>query len=284
METKKIKGLTVKFTEDCMTIEDSYQIKNIDKMVDILNESLEKTEEYFSARTMKSFVNEWIAHNKFYKFHLFRKRVKDIHFKRRQNKLISFVYSLLTIINRFNYKVSNLFKYIKIRKNRKLYKKYIKNHKANVIKAYDEIKENPIIYQCGGDALLSRLYDRVLAHDDSKYSKEEFEPYRKNFFPINQQEKDNNKVDFEKAWEHHWKNNSHHWQYRQNKKEFDRNNMEDVLDVIENVLDWIAMGYHFNDRPTDYYNNNKEHIVLNDDERKFLEYIIEAVDANERTN
>lgn len=223
-------------------------------------------------------------HNKCYKLHLFRNHTKDTNFESKQNIFISFIYSLFTITNRFNYKISKIFTHFKIKKQRKLYKKYIEDHKANVMKAYDEVKENPIIYQCGGDDLLNRLYNRVLAHDDSKYSKEEFEPYRKNFFPINQQEKENNKADFDKAWEHHWRNNSHHWQYRQNKKTFDRNNMEDVLDVIENVLDWIAMGYHFNDRPTDYYNNNKEHIILNDDERKFLEYIIEAVDINERTD
>ena len=58
MEIKKIKGLTVKFSENSMIIEDSYKIKNIDKMVGILNESLEKTDEFSSKRTIKSFVKE----------------------------------------------------------------------------------------------------------------------------------------------------------------------------------------------------------------------------------
>ena len=121
---------------------------------------------------------------------------------------------------------------------------------------------------------INALWERVLVHDESKYSEEEFIPYRKNFFPINAEEKENNKLDFDKAWEHHWKNNSHHWQYRKNKTSFNKDNKEEVLDVLENVLDWMAMGYKFNDRPYQYYENNKNNIVLCDDERKYLEDLI----------
>ena len=36
----------------------------------------------------------------------------------------------------------------------------------------------------------------------------------------------------------------------------------------------MAMGYKFNDRPYQYYIKNQDHIILNEDERKFLEHII----------
>lgn len=285
MEVKKIKGLTIKFTNDCMTIEDSYKIRDIDKIEAILNEALEKTDEFISLRHMKTFINQWVTYNNLYSLHLFRGISAQARFSAsEQTKGQLFLYSLLSFPNRIIHKISSLNIKGKIKKNGKLYKQYIKQHKDNVLKAFDEMNENFIIRQIVSPELLDKLYARALIHDDSKYSDEEFDAYRKNFFPINQQEKENNKKDFDKAWEHHWQNNSHHWQHRQYKQSFNKNNDEEVLDVLENVLDWMAMGYQFNDRPYQYYNNNKEHIILNDDERKYLEYIIfEAIDK-ERIN
>ena len=202
-------------------------------------------------------------------------------FENKQNKFLSIGYFILSFPNKIKYNILNIKKYFKIKKNTELYKKYIKEHKNNILKAFDEMKNNHIIFQIGGEDLLNKLHNRVLCHDASKYSIEEFEPYRKNFFPISQQEKEENKNAFEKAWQHHWQVNSHHWQHRQNKKTFNKNDDEQVLDVLENVLDWLAMGYKFNDRPYQYYENNKNHIILNEDERKFLEYVIyEGIDAD----
>ena len=281
MEIKKIKGLNVKFSENDMTIEDSYKIRNIDKMADILNECLEKTEIFISDRTINSFVREWIVRNRHYKLFIHRKENKNISFKDEQKKIKSFIYFLLTFSNILFYKLSKVFKIFKIKNKERLYKKYIKNHKQNVLKAYEEMKENPRIFQLVGKEILDDLYDRALVHDDSKYSKEEFKPYRKNFYPINQHEKEENKSAFDAAWEHHCRVNSHHWQHRQNKTSFDRTDKEQVLDVLENVLDWMAMGYQFHDRPYQYYMNNKEHIILNKDEQEFLEYIIfECIDKD----
>ena len=43
----------------------------------------------------------------------------------------------------------------------------------------------------------------------------------------------------------------------------------------------MAMGYHFNDRPYQYYIKNQDYIILNNEERKFLEHIIfDCVDKN----
>ena len=36
----------------------------------------------------------------------------------------------------------------------------------------------------------------------------------------------------------------------------------------------MAMGYKFNDRPYQYYENNKNNITLCEDERKYLEDLI----------
>ena len=144
------------------------------------------------------------------------------------------------------------------------------------------MKECPFINQLNdSELLLEKLKLRALAHDGSKYWEDEFEPYRKHFYPINEKEKEEYEDDFEQAWTLHWQRNSHHWQHRQNKTSFDKNDMEQVLDVLENVLDWMAMGYKFNDRPYQYYENNKDNIILCDEERAFLEDVIyKGIDAN----
>lgn len=274
METAKVKGLKINYIISSMVIEDAYQIRGIDKMKAILDEALIRTEDFTTSRTMKSLINEWLVHNNFYRLHLFRKKHKNITFRDTQNIFSYIYYAILSFPNKIKYGISNIKKEIKTKKKIKEYKKYIEEHKANVEKAYEEIKNNTAMYQLLGQDLMNELYNRVLEHDNSKYSTEEFDAYRKNFFPINQQEKEDNKVAFDKAWKHHWRTNSHHWQYRQNKKSFDKEDNEQVLDVVENVLDWMAMGYKFNDRPYQYYENNKEHIILNEEEKKFLEYII----------
>ena len=281
MEERKIYGLKVIYTSKVMIIKDSYKIKNPDKMKDFLKIALNKTEEYYTDRSYKSLINEWISHNHLYSLHLFRKHTKDCDFENKQNFLLTISYFILGLSFR---KIKNKIKQKKkkkaIKKQEKAYLKYIENHKENIYKAFDEMKECSIVYQLGGDDLLNALFRRVVEHDNSKYSLQEFDAYRKNFFPISQQEKEENKKDFEKAWEHHWRHNPHHWQYRQNKESFNRNNEEEVLDVLENVLDWMAMGYQFNDRPYQYYENNKENIKLCNEEKAFLEYIIyEGIDA-----
>ena len=165
-------------------------------------------------------------------------------------------------------------------KNKKQYKNYIHDHKMNVLKAFYEMLEcKELDNIVKNSSILYPLWLRVLEHDDSKYSKEEFEPYRKNFYPINQEEKEKNKEAFDKAWEHHYLVNDHHWQHRQNNKEEQELSTETKLACLENVLDWLAMGYQFNDRPYQYYEKNKDNIILPECQKKFIEMIIyEGID------
>jgi len=274
MAEMKIRGIKMLYSTSELVIIDSYQIRNINKMETILTEALDKAEDYITNRKIKSLTNEWIAHNIFYKLHILRKHTKDCNLERKQNKILEIIYFILSMTTRIKYNIKKIKDNRKIKKQEKNYKKYIKEHQDNIKKAFEEIKENPVIYQRYSGEILDALWARVLIHDESKYCDEEFIPYRKNFFPINPTEKEENKSDFDKAWEHHWKNNSHHWQYRKNKTSFDKDNKEEVLDVLENILDWIAMGYKFNDRPYQYYENNKNNITLCDDERKYLEDLI----------
>ena len=86
MAEMKVRGLKIYYSTTDLNIINSYQIHNIKKMEAILTEALEKAENYATNRDMNSLINEWIAHNVFYKLHLFRKHTKDCNFENEQKK------------------------------------------------------------------------------------------------------------------------------------------------------------------------------------------------------
>lgn len=274
----KVDGLRVIYDKDGFNIINSYQITSKKRIREILQNILKKfDDEGFwldTERSQKSLEREWIAHNKLYKYHLFRNHTRDCFFEAKQSIALVILYWIFGHQFEISKKIKKVKQFFQIKKQEKKYKKYIKEHRNNVKLAFEELNSNAYIYQLCGKEILEQLKERIEKHDLSKYSKEEFDAYRKNFFPINEGEKQTNKENFDKAWEHHWKNNSHHWQHRQDKTSFSEDNAEEVLDVLENVCDWLAMGYKFNDRPYQYYNNNKEQIKLCDEERKYLEHIL----------
>ena len=172
----------------------------------------------------------------------------------------------------------NIINKLKIKIKEHQYIRYIDKHIENVEKAFYELALCPYLNHIMNEYTCAKLYDQIKVHDESKYEVEEFDAYRKNFYPINKQEKEDNKKDFDKAWEHHLKNNRHHWQSRQYDKEF---TMQIQIDILENVCDWLAMGYTFGDRPYQYYEKNKDKINLPKKDREFLEKIIyEGIDKD----
>lgn len=157
MAEMKIKGLKMLYSTSELTIIDSYQIHNIKKMEIILTEALEKAENYITNRNMNSLINEWIARNVFYKLHLFRKHTKDCNFEKTQNKILSIIYFILSMTTKIKYNIKKFKNNRKIKKQEKNYKNYIKEHQENVRKAFEEIKENPIIYQRYSGEILDAL-------------------------------------------------------------------------------------------------------------------------------
>ena len=120
----------------------------------------------------------------------------------------------------------------------KEYMDYIKTHIENVQKAYDGMCKNPKLQASEPiRKALEELKLNIASHDASKYSDSEFEPYRKNFHSINDEEKAENEEDFERAWEHHYTVNSHHPEY------WIHDNV--ILDmslpaILEMLCDWKA--------------------------------------------
>ena len=108
-------------------------------------------------RTDKSLINEWFSHNVLYNLHLFRKHTKDCNFEKTQNKILNIIYFILSITTKIKYNIKKFKNNRKIKKQEKNYKNYIKEHQENVRKAFEEIKENPVIYQRYGGEILDAL-------------------------------------------------------------------------------------------------------------------------------
>ena len=172
--------------------------------------------------------------------------------------------------------IYNIIKKIK----EKEYIKYIENHKFLIEQAFDEMVMCPDMQWLTWEFYHVDLYDRIKNHDNSKYEIEEFDAYRKNYYPVNKEEKELNKEDFEKAWKHHYESNRHHWQCRQfdNCKD-NKLSKEQILDCLENIWDWMAVGYDKGNRPYQFYETIKDKIKLPKAEQDFMKKVIyEGID------
>jgi hypothetical protein len=106
------------------------------------------------------------------------------------------------------------------------YLRYITNHVNNVRKGFDILfgskKYNSFpkgISQKDWNDSVTILSMIVNKHDESKYTEEEFEPYRRHFYPtkLEKEEDEDSQTKaeqlYEAAWEHHYRNNDHHPEY-----------------------------------------------------------------------
>lgn len=161
------------------------------------------------------------------------------------------------------------------------YTEYINNHRQNVQKAWSLMKSNPDCIELITKNLNTTkesaidLIDMLITnHDLSKYSVEEFIPYRKEFYPVSPEEKEENKDNFDAAWKHHYHNNLHHWNWWYESGNID--NMK-LSYVVEMICDWEAMGYKFGNNSKQYYDQNKHKIYLGDQQRLFAEELMNIV-------
>lgn len=161
----------------------------------------------------------------------------------------------------------------------KEYREYIDNHIANVQKAWLIIDKATEKYNMNGwgkqNSCHAHMFidDLIKKHDESKFSHEEFEPYRKKFYPVAGEEVD--EKEFQQAWQHHQDNNLHHWQSMR------AINYEHTLILeytVEMLCDWLAMAMNFGEGHRDYYNKNKDNIELQDWQHELIEEIYTALD------
>jgi len=147
----------------------------------------------------------------------------------------------------------------------KKYLDYLAEHIGNVKSVWEKLQ--PLLKNSFwlDDFSYFNINEIIKNHDKSKYSKDEFFPYRQYFYPL-----ENEKVSekwFNLAWNIHQKSNMHHWQYWVM--------IEDSGDIIilempfffiiELLCDWTAMSVKFNNKPSEWYFKNKSKMLLGDE-------------------
>lgn len=165
------------------------------------------------------------------------------------------------------------------RKQEKAYKDYVDEHVKNVKIAWEKMKENKDVMDyldsiyVGVSFLISSVDDQIRSHDSSKYGIDEWEPYRKNFYPVDDQEKEDNIADFQKAWEHHYNQNMHHWDW------WAKSGNKDAMGlnfVIEMCCDWAAMSMKFGGDAYHWYLKQKD-IKLGERQKEWVVNILKKL-------
>lgn len=142
------------------------------------------------------------------------------------------------------------------------YFKYVIRHKRNV-------------YREGRKLGLGRW--RLLKHDLSKFSKAEWNPYRRRFFgPESERKSDKVLADFQYAWLHHLQRNPHHWQSWIIPGEPEVALLPSEEELREMVADWEAMGIEFGNTARDYYLQNKDRMVMHSVTRRITEVLLKV--------
>lgn len=173
---------------------------------------------------------------------------------------------------------------------------YIKEHVNNVCTAFNnyfltkssqfafEVLVNFTFFELES-AIKELSKGRIYEHDNSKYSDEEFEPYRAKYFPTEKEStglSDESKSLIEKeaglAWIHHYRNNPHHPKYWVDEESNIPKDM-DLISIIEMICDWEAMSMKFNGSTLEWYNNKAkdEKACMTDKTKNTVEEIMSII-------
>lgn len=160
----------------------------------------------------------------------------------------------------------------------KEYDQYLTEHKENVIKAYEWLKDNlpDITEGVGSDEQYMLGY-----HDDSKYDSVEYKAYDAYFYG-NNKNRETVKA-FEYAWLSHIHNNEHHWQHWVLLNDEPSEGII-ALDmpyscIVEMICDWWSFSWKSGklDEIFSWYEKRKNYIKLSDKTRAIVEDILDAM-------
>jgi hypothetical protein len=154
----------------------------------------------------------------------------------------------------------------------KEYRDYVNAHKARVEKFADWLNDNcpELFYENNIDPDI--WWDLIKAHDDSKFSEEEFEPYAQRWFGNKEKTSE-----YEEAWKHHWMNNEHH-------PEFWLGDDMPLIYILEMICDWGSFSIDKGDlrELSDFYYNkakNDPEKNLSDATKETIEEILSIIEA-----
>ena len=143
------------------------------------------------------------------------------------------------------------------------YFKYIVEHKKNV----------------GIECLKTGQFIHALTHDLSKFRPSEFIPYARFFFrkdrANNYNPYDENDEDFQKGWGFHQKRNKHHWNYWVSITRKDELYPLPIpmKYIRQMIADWKGMSRKFGGMWQEYYDKNKQNMILHNDTCRKINYL-----------
>ena len=87
-------------TEDNTFIIDSYRVKSISNMINILKEIRKTCDKSYAIhkRSIFSMINEWRVHNLLYSLHIKRDRTGSVDLNIKQNICMKIAYTILSIL------------------------------------------------------------------------------------------------------------------------------------------------------------------------------------------
>lgn len=164
------------------------------------------------------------------------------------------------------------------------YDEYIKEHKENVVKAFEWLRENlPDVLPSKDAADEFELCEHqcLVAHDQSKFDEDEYDAYDKYFYSQNRSyEVVNN---FNLAWLAHIHKNKHHWQHWVLIND-DPENGEIILDmpdvyIIEMICDWWSFSWKQGklEEIFSWYEAHKKYMKLSEYTRNKVEEILSMI-------
>jgi hypothetical protein len=142
------------------------------------------------------------------------------------------------------------------------YKQYVVDHKARVEQFADWLLEKcPALFD---EVDPDVFWDLIKAHDESKFSEEEFESYAQKWFGDGKKTRE-----YELAWEHHYMNNEHHPEY------WDGEDMPYIY-ILEMICDWGSFSIASGNMKelSDFYFNK----AINDPEKNLSEATKEIIE------
>ena len=151
------------------------------------------------------------------------------------------------------------------------YDEYLQQHKNAVYEGFLWMKENiPEIFE--NDDIMTKVdYNIKFGHDASKENPDEYQAYDAYFYGKNR----SSQVveDFNYAWLTHIHKNPHHWQHWIKCLEMPYEY------IIEMICDWWSFSWNKGDlfKIFKWYEERKNHIMLNKTTRNKLEAILQAM-------
>lgn len=160
------------------------------------------------------------------------------------------------------------------------YPQYIQAHTNAVKSAFYYLREAGV-FSGISEKELEKAERKILKHDHSKFSDEEWDAYDAYFYGRSRSFEV--VEEFKRAWLHHIHENRHHWQHwvlipEDPGEELTALEIPDCY-IVEMVCDWASFGYMHGDvsEVTDWYDSHKKRIVMHPTSRRKIEDILDRL-------